>query len=290
MTPGRHVLFVSHEGYKTREMLIDVIPKKSMTVRPELEERTGKILPKDFHVDIPKQRTEQASLELMSRNFNKVFDTQLRPSTADLTRIMNTKPDIDGFNFTPAQREAQNRASFERVIRLVNTLHEAPMPTVSAINGVAAGGGAGIALGCDVVLMKRSARFVLTFVPKLGIVPDVAATWLLARAGGRAKAMAASLLGDSISADQAERWGLVWKTIDDDAFDAEVKSVCERLANTPQQAVRDTRKLVDLATEMPLREHIGIERDLQVHLVGGPDFVEGVTAFREKRAPKFDAR
>ncbi|HMN80913.1 MAG TPA: enoyl-CoA hydratase-related protein [Burkholderiaceae bacterium] len=194
------------------------------------------------------------------------------------------------FAETPAQREQQNRASFERVIRLVNTLHEAPMPTVAAINGVAAGGGVGIALGCDVTLMIRSARFVLTFVPKLGIVPDVAATWLMSRAAGRAKTMIASLLGDSISSDEADRWGLVSRVIDDASFDADVRTICERLANTPQAAVRDTRKLVDLATEMPLREHIGIERDLQVHLVGAPDFVEGVTAFREKRTPKFSAR
>ncbi len=194
------------------------------------------------------------------------------------------------FGETPAQREQHNRTSFERVIRLVNVLHEAPMPTVAAINGVAAGGGVGIALGCDVTLMIRSARFVLTFVPKLGIVPDVAVTWLLSRAAGRAKTMIASLLGDSISSDEADRWGLVSRVIDDASFDAEVRTISERLANTPQAAVRDTRKLVDLATEMPLREHIGIERDLQVHLVGAPDFVEGVTAFREKRTPKFSAR
>ncbi len=184
-------------------------------------------------------------------------------------------------------REAVNRASFERVITVVRALNEAPMPVVCAINGVAAGGGVGLALAGDVILMASSARFVLTFVPKLGLVPDVGATWLLSRLAGRARALAASLLGDAISAQEAERWGLVWKLVDDDRLHDEALSICRRLAAGPQRAVLGTRQLIDAAPGMPLGAHVLLERDLQSRLIGGPDFVEGVTAFREKRPARF---
>lgn len=196
----------------------------------------------------------------------------------------------DGSWHLPAEgsREAANRALFEEVISAVRALHEAPMPVVCAVNGVAAGGGVALALSGDVTLMASSARFVLTFVPKLGLVPDVGATWLLARLAGRARAIGASLLGESISAEQAERWGLVWKLVDDDRLQAEALATCRRLADGPQQAALGTRRLVDAATEMPLPLHVLLERDIQCRLIGGPEFVEGVAAFREKRPPRFD--
>lgn len=195
-----------------------------------------------------------------------------------------------GFSKPPseAQRETINRASFERVITVVRALNEAPMPIVCAINGVAAGGGVGLALAGDVILMASSARFVLTFVPRLGLVPDVGATWLLSRLAGRAKALAASLLGEPISALEAERWGLVWRLVDDDALHEEALAVCRRLADGPQQAVLGTRRLIDAAPEMPIASHVLLERDIQCRLIGAPDFVEGVMAFREKRPPRFD--
>ena len=188
---------------------------------------------------------------------------------------------------TPEQRERANRAGFERVITLVRALNEAPMPVVCAINGVAAGGGIGLALAGDVILMASSARFVLTFVPKLGLVPDVGATWLMARMAGRARTMAASLLGDAISAQDAERWGLVWRVVETEQLQSEAMAVCRRLADGPQEAVVGTRRLVDAASEMPIASHIVLERDLQCRLIGAPDWVEGVKAFREKRPPKF---
>ena len=186
-----------------------------------------------------------------------------------------------------AQRENANRASFEKVIALVRALNEAPVPVVCAINGVAAGGGVGIALAGDVVLMSTEAKFVLTFVPKLGLVPDVGATWLMTRLAGRARVMAASLLGDAISAQDAERWGLVWKLVEPAQLLEQARAVCRRLADGPRRAVLDTRRLVDAAPQMPLAAHMVLERDLQAPLIGGPDFNEGVAAFREKRVPRF---
>ncbi len=188
---------------------------------------------------------------------------------------------------TPAQRERANRASFERVITLVRALNEAPMPVVCAINGVAAGGGIGLALSGDVILMASDARLVLTFVTQLGLWPDVGATWLMARRAGRARTMAASLLGDAVSAQDAERWGLVWKLYEPAQLHAEALAICRRLADGPQEAVLGTRQLVDAASEMPIASHIVLERDLQCRLIGAPDWVEGVKAFREKRPARF---
>lgn len=185
------------------------------------------------------------------------------------------------------QREAANRAGFEKVVATVRALNEAPMPVVCAINGVAAGGGVGLALSGDVILMASSARFVLTFVPKLGLAPDVGVTWLMSRMAGRARTLAASLLGDEISAQDAERWGLVWKLVDAAALDAEAMAICRRLADGPQHAVLGTRRLVDAAPELSLGAHILMERDVQCKLIGGPDFLEGVAAFREKRPGRF---
>ncbi|MBU6270251.1 MAG: enoyl-CoA hydratase/isomerase family protein [Betaproteobacteria bacterium] len=199
--------------------------------------------------------------------------------------------DLVGRPFAPevteAQRIAINRLGFEKVITLVRALNEAPMPVVCAINGVAAGGGVGIALAGDVILMAASARFVLTFVPKLGLVPDVGATWLMSRLAGRARTLAASLLGDAISAQDAERWGLVARVIDDAALHAEAMAICRRLADGPQVAVVGTRRLVDAAPEMPIGAHILLERDLQSPLIGSAEHREGIAAFREKRPARF---
>lgn len=203
------------------------------------------------------------------------------PTDDDLVSRSLTPPDAD------RARALRNRQAFEPVLRLIRALHEAPMPVVCAVNGVAAGGGVGIALAGDIVLMAEDARFVLTFVPRLGLVPDVGATWLMSRLAGRARALGASLLGDAISARQAERWGLVWQLVPVDRLEAEALAICRRLADGPQAAAIGTRRLIDRAPAMSLPEHSLVERDEQAALLGGPDFIEGVLAFREKRPVRF---
>ncbi len=201
---------------------------------------------------------------------------------ADLMQSTSFKP---GSSMDEQQERA--RATFVRVLDLVQSINQVKMPVLTAINGVAAGGGAGIALAGDIALMARSARFVLTFVPKLGLVPDVSATWFMSRTAGRARTLGASLTGDSVSAETAEQWGLIWRCIDDNDLATQALALAQRLANGPQAAVLATRKLVDCATATDLAAHLEMERDAQCALIGAPDNVEGVLSFREKRTANF---
>ena len=188
-----------------------------------------------------------------------------------------------------AEQQASAYTGFVRVLELVKAINRAPMPVISAINGVAAGGGVGVSLAGDIALMARSSRFVLTFLPKLGLVPDVAATWLMTRMIGRARALGASLTGDSISAETAERWGLVWQCVDDAQLQDTALQLARRLADGPQAAVLQTRRLIDAATETAIAEHLELERETQCQLLGSSDNIEGVMAFREKRTANFRA-
>ena len=201
---------------------------------------------------------------------------------ADLMQSSSFKPGA-----TVADQQERARTSFVRVLALVKAINQVKMPVLTSINGVAAGGGAGIALAGDIALMARSARFVLTFVPKLGLVPDVSATWFMSRSAGRARTLGASLTGDSVSAETAEQWGLIWRCLDDTALANETLLLAQRLANGPQAAVLATRKLVDAATATDLAAHLDMERDAQCQLIGAPDNVEGVLSFREKRSANF---
>ena len=201
---------------------------------------------------------------------------------ADLMQSSTFKPGA-----ALADQQERARASFVRVLKLVKTINQVKMPVLTSINGVAAGGGAGIALAGDIALMARSTRFVLTFVPKLGLVPDVSATWFMSRSAGRARTLGASLTGDSVSAETAEQWGLIWRCVDDADLASETLLLAQRLANGPQAAILATRKLVDAASASELAAHLDMERDAQCQLIGAPDNVEGVLSFREKRSANF---
>lgn len=193
-------------------------------------------------------------------------------------------------NESMLDQQARARKTFVRVFNLVGAINAARMPVICSVNGVAAGGGVGIALAGDIILMARSTRFVLTFVPKLGLVPDVSATWFMARSAGRARTIGASLTGDSIGAEEAERWGLVYRCIDDANLEAETLAIAKRLADGPQAAIKATRQLVDAATATDIAAHLDLERDAQCLLIGAPDNVEGVRAFREKRPGNYRKR
>jgi len=164
-----------------------------------------------------------------------------------------------------------------------------PVPVVAAVNGVAAGAGANIALGCDLVIAARSASFIQAF-SKIGLIPDAGGTWLLPRLIGRAAALGLMLLGDKLSAEDAARIGLIWKCVDDTAFAEEVRSVAARLAALPTQALADTRRAVDAAQQLDLAQALSHEADLQRKLGSAHDYLEGVAAFMAKRPAHFTDR
>jgi 2-(1,2-epoxy-1,2-dihydrophenyl)acetyl-CoA isomerase len=172
---------------------------------------------------------------------------------------------------------------------LVLALASLPMPTIAAVNGVAAGAGASIALACDLVVAAKSATFIQAF-GKLGLVPDSGATWFLPRLVGYARAMGLALLGERLAAEDAARWGLIWRCVDDAEFAARVDGLARELAAAPTRALVRTRDAMRAAATRTLSEQLDLERDYQRELGFTDDYAEGVAAFAEKRAPRFAGR
>ena len=169
----------------------------------------------------------------------------------------------------------------------IRLLSELPVPTIAKVNGVAAGGGLGLVLGCDVAVAARSARFVCTFGPRLGIVPDLGTTFHLPHRVGSARARGIAMLGDPISADQAAEWGMIWSAVDDDQLDAEVAEVAARLARSSPDALTRIRSALAGAETATLDEQLDVEREHQRWLIPR-NMAEGANAFLERREPEFD--
>lgn len=172
---------------------------------------------------------------------------------------------------------------------LVQRLRSLPVPVVAAVNGVAAGAGANLALNCDLVVAARSASFIQAFA-RVGLIPDTGGTWLLPRLVGRARALGLALLGDKLSAADAERFGLIWQCADDDALLDVSTSLALRLAGLPLKALVTTRQALDAAQHLSLDAAIAEEARLQAELGAAHDYREGVAAFTAKRAPRFSDR
>ncbi len=169
---------------------------------------------------------------------------------------------------------------------LVLALQQLPLPVIAAVNGVAAGAGANIALACDLVYAARSASFIQSFA-KIGLVPDSGGTWVLPRLVGQARALGLALLGDKLGAEQAEAWGLIWKCVDDAELMPTVRAVAEQLACGPTRGYARTKQAIRAAATLTIEASLDLERDLQRELGRSRDYREGVAAFIEKRAPKF---
>ena len=163
------------------------------------------------------------------------------------------------------------------------------MPTVCAVNGVAAGAGANIPFACDLVVAARSASFIQSF-SKLGLVPDCGGTWWLPRLVGPARAMGLALLGDKLSAAQAEQWGLIWRCVDDDQLMASALELARQLASGPTRGYVRTREAMEANMERSFEAALDVERDYQRELGRSSDYREGVTAFIDKRAPRFSGQ
>ena len=202
---------------------------------------------------------------------------------ADLGEV-NTSQDLD-------KREAQGARSEEAMLRFFNPTVENIVtmnkPVISAINGVAAGGGMGLALAADLIFAAESAYFVQVFVPQLGIVPDTGSTWTLPRTIGRAKAMGMMLLGEKISAKKAEDWGMIWQSVEDDKLAETAMAAATRLAQMPTYGIGLTKEAVRASSQNSMSEQLAMEAHLNKLGCGSSDFAVGVKAFMDKQRPVF---
>jgi len=199
--------------------------------------------------------------------------------------------DLAEFDFEPGPdlvRRADPGPVIEKAFNpTVRRLQALRVPTVAAVNGVAAGAGASIALGCDLAIAAANASFIQAFI-KLGLVPDAGGTWFLIKKLGLARAMGAAILSDKVSAPDAREWGMIWDVAPEgqDCVAAAMK-LAERLSTMPTTALVQTRKLLRAAASNELDKQLDLERDTQAALGKTHDYIEGVMAFREKRPARF---
>ncbi|AZC00760.1 2-(1,2-epoxy-1,2-dihydrophenyl)acetyl-CoA isomerase [Acinetobacter pittii] len=172
---------------------------------------------------------------------------------------------------------------------LIKTIVNMPKPVICAVNGVAAGAGANIALACDLVIAAKSANFVQAFC-RLGLVPDSAGTWFLPRAVGHARAMGLALLGDKLPAETAKEWGMIWDVVEDAELKTKVTELAERLAKQPTFGLSLIKKAIHQSSNNTFDEQVLLERDLQRIAGRSEDYREGVQAFMNKREPNFKGR
>jgi 2-(1,2-epoxy-1,2-dihydrophenyl)acetyl-CoA isomerase len=190
----------------------------------------------------------------------------------------------------PGEAAVDLGASIERnYMPLILGLRDLPLPVLCAVNGVAAGAGANIALACDIVIAAKSASFIQAFC-RIGLVPDSGGTYLLPRLVGRARAMGLALLGEKLSAEQAAQWGLIWQCVDDADLGRTVDALVAQLAQAPTRGLAAIKRALHASEGATLEAQLALERDLQRELGYSEDYREGVAAFVGKRAPRFTGR
>ncbi|MGR3757460.1 MAG: enoyl-CoA hydratase-related protein [Tranquillimonas sp.] len=190
--------------------------------------------------------------------------------------------------------DARGRLDLERVLRdeyqpLLRAVVDCPVPTLAAVNGAAAGAGANLALCCDVAVASDRAVFVQAFA-RIGLVPDAGGTYWLPRQMGLAKAMGAALFGEPVTARQADDWGMIWRAVPEAEFDAEWRARATALATGPTAALTATKQALRRSFVHTLEEQLALEAHLQGEMGQTRDFKEGLVAFAEKRAPRFEGR
>jgi len=169
---------------------------------------------------------------------------------------------------------------------LILALQNLRVPTMAMVNGIAAGAGASVALACDLVIAAKSAYFLQAF-SKIGLIPDTGGTWFLPQRVGMARAMGLAMLADKLPAEKAEAWGLIWQAVDDAELTLTVDKLAAQLAQMPTRALVATRLAMHAAPNHTLEQQLGFEAGFMRELGWRDDFKEGVTAFQQKRAPKF---
>ncbi len=169
---------------------------------------------------------------------------------------------------------------------LIRSIMGLPKPVICAVNGVAAGAGVSLAMACDIVLAARSASFIQVFC-KIGLVPDSGGTWNLPRAVGLARAKGLAMLGDKLSAETAEDWGLIWKCVDDENLQEQAQKMARHFATQPTRALGRIKQLLNASSTNTLLEQTELEKEAMMELGKSDDYREGVAAFMEKRPPVF---
>ena len=172
---------------------------------------------------------------------------------------------------------------------LLKQLRALPYPVICAVNGVAAGAGCNLVLACDIVIAAKSASFIQVF-SRIGLIPDAGGTYTLPRLVGTARAMAAAMLAEKVSAEQAEQWGMIWKCVDDAQLMMQANALARQLAGQATRALGLTKRAIYASATHTFDQQLDLERDLQREAAKSEDFREGVTAFKEKRPAKFTGR
>ena len=169
---------------------------------------------------------------------------------------------------------------------LIRTLTSLPQPVIARVNGVAAGAGANIALACDIVIAAKSAKFIQSF-SAIGLIPDSGGTWVLPRLLGQARALGLALTGEPLAAETAAEWGLIWKAVEDDALDAEVDALANKLASLPPLGLAAIKEMIRTSWQYSLDQELERQAGAMRRLGFTEDYREGVAAFLEKRPAKF---
>ncbi|CAM3948056.1 2-(1,2-epoxy-1,2-dihydrophenyl)acetyl-CoA isomerase PaaG [Vreelandella rituensis] len=195
--------------------------------------------------------------------------------------------DLSDRSVAPGEQAPDLGESLEkRYNPLLRALKDMPFPTICAVNGVAAGAGANIALACDIVLAARSASFIQAFC-KIGLIPDSGGTWTLPHLVGMARAKGLAMLGDKLPAEKAEQWGMIWRCVDDEALQEEAMNMARHLATQPTRGLALIKRALHASSDNSFDEQLDLERDLQRLAGRSEDYREGVSAFIEKRRPTF---
>jgi len=198
--------------------------------------------------------------------------------------------DLSDRAVAPSEAQVDLGASIETNYKpLVLTLRTLPMPVICAVNGVAAGAGANLALACDIVIATKSAAFIQAFC-KIGLIPDSGGTYFLPRLVGSARAMGLALLGDKLHAEEAAACGLIWKCVEDAEFSEYVEHLLRQLAQAPTRGLAETKRALYASAGNSIEAQLDLERDIQRELGYSTDYREGVAAFLEKRAPHFTGK
>lgn len=227
----------------------------------------------ELRTALDRVQSDHAIRVLVLTGAGRAFSAGQDLADPDMAKIDGRMPDIGNVverNYKPL------------VLRLQNLR----VPTIAAVNGIAAGAGASVALACDLVIATKSASFLQAF-SKIGLIPDTGGTWFLPQRVGMARAMGLALLADKLPAEKAAEWGLIWECTEDADFAARIDALAKQLSTAPTKALVRTRQAMHAAPGHTLEQQLSFEGSFMRELGWSPDYAEGVAAFMEKRAPNF---